>query len=1232
MQPRRVPARTSAGPIVGAPPDLLADNVEAYIAGDRRRALASGLPMPDRVSGSAIFADISGFTPLTEALAAELGPQRGAEELTAVLDAVFDAVLGQLHLYGGSVIYFSGDAVTCWLDGDDGLLAAACGLAMQQAMAGVGTITTPGGSTVKLGMKVAVATGRARRFVVGDPDIQLIDVLAGALMDRLAAAEHHAERGEVVLDAATLEALAGRVEVALVRGRGPDRVGVVGALAGPAPTPPPPASYPRLPRSVVRQWLLPPVYERISAGRGEFLSELRPAVPMFVRFGGIDYDEDPDAHLLLDHFIRQAQQVIDGYGGNLLQLTIGDKGAYVHAVFGAPLAHEDDAARACAAAIDVLALEAGTAASGLQVGLSQGRLRSGAYGHRHRRAFSCLGDAVNLAARLMSAAPAGQVYVTEAVARDAGGSFSFEKLADLSVKGKAAPVAARRLTGRSRGAEYRQRRAVHPLVGRAAELGTLLELADRARAGHGQVVGIAAEAGMGKSRLVEEVVRQLGEQGWPTYTGAAASVGSAISYLAWQGIWPALLGVAVDGDPVPALERALTAADTGLLGRLPLLGAVLGTTIDDNDLTRAFDAKLRKTSLESLLLRLLSLRAEQEPLVLLLEDCHWMDPLSVDLLEVLARAVATLPVLVLLTYRPGPFAAPGLPYTTVVELDRLDPASCRELVVARLADLYGPETLAPERLLRRLTDRAEGNPFYLEELVNYLHAEGADLSDSRAVASVELPVSLATLVLSRIDTLAEPPRRTLKVASVVGREFGVGVLTGAYPDLGGARQVTGHLRRLCAYDLVVNEAPAADGYAFKHAVIREVAYDSLPFALRAVLHGRVGSWLELTDPGALDLLAHHFWHSTDEDKKRHYLLRAGEAAQARFANDAAVDYFRRVVPLLAEDVRGPVLLKLGAVLELRGDWAEAEAVFGDALELAERRGDALGMARARAARAEPVRKQGRFDAAVAELDLAGRSFEAAGDAAGLGRVAHLRGTIAAQRGDYPEARAQYERSLGIRRALGDGAAEASLLSNLAIVAEYEEDYDRAQELNEQALDLRARLDDRWGIGVSRNNLGMIAYLRHDYAASRAHLEEALRTELEVGDMWMVAMARHNLGNTTRELGDVAATCRNYSEALATFALTGDKWAQCILFEDVAMFAASADPGAALRLVGAAEALRGAIGSPRVAAAQAQLDERLRPARELLGPEAGAQHAAGLGLGPDGAQQLALQLCRAGPER
>ena len=176
-------AQTVVGGAAGATPGDAFHNLGAYIPGDRRRSLAAGTPMPDRVRGAALFADISGFTALTEALADELGPQRGAEELTANLNRVFHSLIAELERFGGHVIYFSGDAITCWIDGDDGARATACALEMQRTVGQLGEVVTPAGSRVRLAMKAAVAVGAARRFLVGDRDDQLIDVLAGRLID-----------------------------------------------------------------------------------------------------------------------------------------------------------------------------------------------------------------------------------------------------------------------------------------------------------------------------------------------------------------------------------------------------------------------------------------------------------------------------------------------------------------------------------------------------------------------------------------------------------------------------------------------------------------------------------------------------------------------------------------------------------------------------------------------------------------------------------------------------------------------------------------------------------------------------------------------------------------------------------------------------------------------------------------------------------------------------------------
>ena len=446
---------------------IVADHPSAYLPGDRRRAIATGATIPSRAHGAALFADISGFTPLTEALANELGSQRASEVLTGHLNRAFHAVIAELDRFGGEVIYFSGDAITCWLDGDDGLRAAASGLGMQDAVRREGAITTPGGLSLQLGLKVAVAVGPARRFVVGDPGVQLIDVLAGELVDLIAALEEITEKGEVLIHESGLSALVGRAE--LGASRASDAAGsgsVVERLLGPVPEARSPgARGEELPGDLSRPWLLPAVHERLSTGQVEFLAELRPAYPLFVSFSGIDYDRDEGASEKLDEFVRAAQTALTGLGGNVLTLTLGDKGAYLHGVFGTPIAHEDDADRACAGALALIALEQTTAARNIRVGIAHGRLRSGTYGHAQRRTFGCLGDVVNLAARLMTAAPAGEIYASELVRRHARERFAWAELEPLQLKGKAADVTAFALTGTS-GRHSRSRRYELPIVGR----------------------------------------------------------------------------------------------------------------------------------------------------------------------------------------------------------------------------------------------------------------------------------------------------------------------------------------------------------------------------------------------------------------------------------------------------------------------------------------------------------------------------------------------------------------------------------------------------------------------------------------------------------------------------------------------------------------------------------------------------------------------------------------------
>lgn len=1212
-----------------------------YLPQDRCHALARGAALPDRCHGAALFADISGFTPLSENLARSLGPRRGAEELTVHLNAVYDALIHEVDRQGGSVIAFAGDAITCWFDGDDGWRAVASALAMQRAMARFAVVPLADGTCVALAVKTSVATGPARRFVAGDPAIRLLDVLAGHTLARMAAAAGETRKGELVLDAATVEPLGDGLAVAEWRtdaaGR---RFAVVTSArpeaAGQAVVPPP-----DLDDALTRPWLAAGVYERLQAGQGEFLTELRPAVALFVKFDGIDYDADPAAGDKLNGFVSWIERLLVPFEGCLLDLNVGDKGSYLYCTFGAPIAHEDDSQRALYVAQQIRQAPARFPfITTVQLGVNPGTMRTGAYGSTTRRTYGVLGDDVNFAARLMEKALPGQVLVSGRLQAACARDFAWEAQPPLKAKGKTTtlPVFALLEGDAARSEGVANAAPDSPMVGRAAELRQIEEAIRRARAGRGQIVGITAEAGMGKSRLVLEALGRAREQGFEAFVGQCQSYGTNTSYLAWWDIWQRFFGVdprdAVDGV-TGRLESQLAGYGAALAPRLPLLGSVLNLPLPDNDLTRHFDAKLRKASLEALLVECLQRRAAQGPIVLVLEDSHWLDPLSRDLLEVVARGLAAVPLLVLLAYRPPESPAQrtldlqGLPHFVELPLTELPRAEAEQLLLLRLGELFGHSVQPSLSGVERLLARAQGNPFYIEELLRLLQDQGVDPGRTEALEQLELPNSLHSLILSRIDRLLESQRITLKVASVIGRLFPAAALWGInarLPEL----QVRADLASLARLELTVEDQPEpALVYLFRHVVTQEVAYESLAYGTRAALHNEIGLYLEAQGPEAvarqIDLLAFHFDRGENAAKRRHYLLRAGEAAQARYANAAAISYYQRALPLLEAAEQVPVRLKLGRVLELVGNWAEASRNHDAALAIATRLGDLRAQAAVHAARGELHRKRGQYAEATACLGRARGLYHEAKDDAGIAEVFHFLGSVAGQQGNYDEAFGLYRQSLEIRRRLDDKTGIASLFSNLGIISWFSGHFDEARAYYESALVIRREAGDRWAIANSLNNLGLVLRDLGEIAEARSLLEQALRIGREIGDRWSIANTLSSLGDVTLSQNDLAAAREVLLESLTISRELNDRQGLAFLLEYFAVLAAKRRrPETAETLVGAASALRAALGAPLSPTEQARLDASLAEASaQLDAPARDALRQAGRELGEDRAMDLAI---------
>lgn len=801
--------------------------LSAYIPKDRRRALLEEKSLPTRATGSVLFADITGFTPLTETLTEELGSRRGAEELTSQLDRVYGALIGEVHRYRGSVIGFSGDAITCWFEDDDGRRAVASALNMQRVMGWFAAIETPSGSILPLAVKAAVTLGPVRRLLIGDPAIQLLDVLAGSTLDRLALAASLAQQGEVVVGPSIIASLGDRLRLAArsLIGDG-ESFGVIAGLTARVQENPWP-SLSEVPLHQARQWLLPPVATRLESGQGLFMAELRPTVALFLSFDGLDYDGDEDVGIALDRWIRWVQATLSRHGGSLIQLTTGDKGNYLYASFGAPIAYEDATTRALAAALVLRSPPpALSSISAIRIGLSQGRMRAGEYGSETRRTYGVLGDETNLAARLMSKAEPGQILVGERIA-SSGRRFSFRDLGHISVRGKRKPQSAFELLDRATCALdlWRADLPTSETVGRTRERRLLSSmLVVLAEQGEGGLAVLEGEAGIGKTHLVRDLVAEAEQRDDVcTVFGIGEALEARHAFYPWRSV---LRQLAPEADPPEEPED-----EEGWLGAL----------------RRA---------------------AARQTLLVVLEDAQWFDPDSMRLIRRLRYEIRT--IMLVVTLRHVAEESHRLPQDPeVLHLDLGPLTRAHALTIAQAS--LGVDAL-PDDAAAVVLEKAEGQPHASEALALALRDQRVIEIENRACrligdpSDLRLPAAIERRVTSVFDAIGPTEQLTLKVTSVVGGIASVDLLVDIYPVSITRDELLGSLAMLTQLRLLVRESPEPQlAYSVRQRMTRDVAYDLLLHAQRRQLHRSVAEWYERHHADELvqyyPVLAHHWWQA-----------------------------------------------------------------------------------------------------------------------------------------------------------------------------------------------------------------------------------------------------------------------------------------------------------------------------------------------------------------------------------
>ncbi len=880
---------------------------------------------------------------------------------------------------------------------------------------------------------------------------------------------------------------------------------------------------------------------------------------------------------LMNRVFQILETEIYRYGGEVDQF----RGDGLLAFFGATVVHEDDPERAVLAGLAMQSAIQRFAAAlrrqrgldlQLRIGVNTGAVIVAKVGDRRQHSEdTAMGEAIALAARLEAAAEPGAVLVSEATYRLTQAQFKWKPLGALQLKGIQTPLNVYRpLVAHLSGSKTRGIAGFRaPMIGREMEVARLREALAGLAEGAGRIVTIIGDAGLGKSRLVAEiydaVVRPQPEATRPRWLeGRCRSYGASMAYLLWLDVVRGLLSVTPEDSPQRILDRLraqvaqFAAPELRYLERLDRLTLYLGHLLS---LPVEAEAVITMEELEGERLKrgtfraietLIEGMARQRPLVIVCEDLHWADPTSLELLERLFALTERAPLLFVCLLRPE--TEHGGTLVSQVAAERfahrhtdlwLTPLSAAE--TETLINALLPGDGVPTALKTRILNHAEGNPFYVEEIIRSLLDSGAIVRDTtshqwrtaREVVAITIPPTLYGVLMARIDRLPEEARRILQIAAVIGRIFRYRILSRIVRRQLALEKL---LRLLQREDLIHSrpDAPEAE-YIFKHQLIMEAAYNSLLKHEQQYFHQQVAQVLEETSPRLPDeqigLLAHHWTGAQQPQKAVTYLLRAGAQAAAHFANAEAADYYSRALVLLSggNRRRHTALLAREKLYDLLGE-RSLQAADLDALEtLVEELGDAASQAEVALRRAHYAEVIGDYAAEITfgkkALNLARVAHEPRSEAAGY--LMWGRGLF--YLGDPRAAREQLRHALDL--SAGSPQVQADTLRSLGMAAF---DLDEAREYQQQALHIHRKIGDRRGEWAALYNLGEIALDQGHYARAAGLYEQALVISREIGDRQGENMSLNALGLIHKEQGHYVESRAYYEQVLRLTTKTGDR--------------------------------------------------------------------------------------------
>lgn len=1120
-----------------------------------------------------IFADISGFTAMSEELASD--GTRGAEELNRVLLVTFTAMLDLIHQMGGAVSHFYGDAMSVYFPDDDQTAvsrALACAQLMQRLMAtsyGRAITNRPAGksSEFNLTIKIGVGYGRIQELIVGDNQSKEF-VLAGSAVDDAAEAEKRAVSGEIIITRRVLEQTdLEPAEFTLYQ-----------------------AEIPQLAAAPILQWERydEADFERLVKTAVPFIPTLlnlrlqelgvaemadhRPVTSLFVQFQ-LQGDRDEDSSIetsgmgqRLQAYYQWATALVRRFGaenGRVNRVLTGDKGNQLHIMFGAPVAPDaPEQALRCAMALlreqpDVVAYQ--------KIGVAVGKVFAAPVGSTTRREYTVVGDVVNLSARLMQICSQNEIITDQVTMARTRQWLEFEPLPPRHLKGKQEAITPYKVvddrTSSSQIQSYVERWK-RPLFGRDEEIGRLSGMLDRALAGQGSVLSLSGGTGTGKSRLLAYGINHWLTQGGMGLLGVCLQHTADIPYAPWRAIWRDFFGIqaamSIEEQVDAVLEQ--TAVLTGSSDEAGLWADPLGLPIPQSEKLQTLTAEARQARFFALVKRCVETAVSRQPILIVLEGIQYADASSIALLEELTNDVAEHSLFVAASFRPvDALDAKLLENEDVeqMELNDLSSEHARQILHERLGTDSLPPAVEQQLGLRDRDGRdSPVNPLFLEESLNVMLVAGVIEQENQLqvheelLSQMQLPDTIHGLLLARLDRLPPTERDLLQLASVIGRQFEIESLS----FLANASDTTPVLEMMT--DLTkadMTHLVTADPewvYLFQHAMTHEVAYESLPYARRQRLHAQVAHWLEERYEGNLrpyyPILAFHFSRADQHEPALEFSLKAANDAKAIFANQEAVELFtlaERHLRALGIDARWEtavdLLLARAEALRFIGSFETAVNDAELAETLIQNRHDQTKYPAILNLLAELKCRQADFQSGEALSLAVIEMLDDEEQPMQLARAYQFAGYAASGLGSFATALERLEIAEKLSRQIDDQERMARTLETIAFVHYMQKNLQKALAAMQESVEISKDFSAPTNIAASLSNIALIQFqigLPYDALES---IDRAI-SYAQGASRNFLARAYNNKAEVLTYIGEYEAARYAFEDAIELFTQMDDK--------------------------------------------------------------------------------------------